>query len=87
MDGVKVITWNSSGKTDDLENINIMGASGEVVAIKAVLAAWEWISVLEVSHPPIPFCSNIFSSVHLAGMELLINGMEGNVTGGIGRQL
>lgn len=52
MDGTKFITWQSSGKTDNLESISIMGASGEVVAIKAVLAAWQWISVLEVSTPP-----------------------------------
>lgn len=51
VDGLKVATWTSSGTSDGPESINIMEASGQVVSIQAVLHAWQWISVVEVSLP------------------------------------
>lgn len=52
VDGDKVTTWTSSGTTTGFESVEL-GAQGQVVELRGVLADSEWLSILEVG----PFLS------------------------------
>lgn len=66
VDGTKIRTWTSSGKTGDFESIDLTGndgqlmvstsfsVSGQVLKLSGSRAASEWISILEVRGVGLP---------------------------------
>lgn len=50
IDGILVITWTSSGATDEFQRIGISGESGQVIEIRGVLPDEDsWLSITEAS--------------------------------------
>lgn len=56
VDGSLVITWTSSGTTDDFESIYLPGTSGELIEVTGVLEDTEWLSILEVGSTMHRYC-------------------------------
>ena len=48
VDDVLVTTWTSSGSTEELEDIDLSGTEGQVIAATGVLDNSEWLSIIEV---------------------------------------
>lgn len=48
IDGDKVTTWTSSGKTTNFEAIKLPGLEGRRIELRGVLKRSEWLSITEV---------------------------------------